>query len=173
MHGAELIEAPPSSEVGIVRLTVHQAKDLDATKSMTADLNPFVKLYTASSPGHPLYITRKVKHTNSPVWEDSTEFLCTDKASSVIMAKVIDDRDYLKDPVIGFMTIRLEDLLEAKKREAGRDWWPLSGCSTGAKLRVSAEWKPLNMAGRLHGADQYVPPIGVVRLWIKKAQDVK
>ena len=51
-------------------------------------------------------------------------------------------------------------------------WWPLSGCSSG-KIRLSAEWKPLNMAGSLHGANQYVPPIGVVRLWLKKAVDVK
>lgn len=124
------------------------------------------------SNGQVVHKTPKFKHTNSPVWESSTEFLCSDKATSVITLKVIDDRDYLKDPVVGFMRIRLQDLLEAKQRDAGRDWWPLSGCRSG-KLRVSAEWKPLNMAGSLHGADQYVPPIGVVRLWLKKATDVK
>ncbi|KAM5532785.1 hypothetical protein V8D89_013582 [Ganoderma adspersum] len=164
------VETIPDTKVGIVRLTVHQAKDLDATKSTTADLNPFVKLYTASSPGHPLYVTRKVKHTNSPVWEDSTEFLCTDKASSVIMAKVIDDRDFLKDPVVGFMSIRLADLLNSK--QSGKDWWPLSRAKSG-KIRLTAEWKPLDMAGSLHGAEQYVPPIGVVRLWLQRARDVK
>ena len=84
--------------------------------------------------------------------------------------KIIDDRDFLKDPMIGYLSIKLEDLLEAKKTT--RDWWPLSGCKTG-KLRMSAEWKPLNMAGSLHGADSYVPPIGIVRLWMKKATDVK
>lgn len=84
---------------------------------------------------------------------------------------MIDDRDFLKDPVVGYMSVRLEDLLAAKK-EAGRDWWPLSGCKSG-RLRLSVEWKPLNMAGSLAGADQYRPPIGVVRLWIQKATDVK
>ncbi|KAI0757330.1 tricalbin [Daedaleopsis nitida] len=162
-------ETVPDTKVGIVRLTVHQAKDLDTTKSMTNDLNPFVKLYTGSSK-HPMHMTRKVKHTGNPVWEDSTEFLCTDKASSVVIAKVIDDRDFLKDPVIGYMSIRLTDLLKAKA--SGKDWWPLSGAPSG-KLRVTADWKPLNMAGSLHGADQYVPPIGVVRLWLKRARDVK
>ena len=157
------------TEVGIVRLTTHQAKDLDSTKSMTGDLNPFVKLYTGASK-HPMHVTRKVKHTNNPIWEDSTEFLCTDKNSSVVIAKVIDDRDFLKDPVVGYMSIRLADLLKAKT--SGKDWWRLSGARSG-KLRLSAEWKPLNMAGSLHGADQYVPPIGVVRLWLQKATDVK
>ena len=159
-----------STEVGIVRLTLHQAKELDSSKSLTGDLNPFAKvLLSARSP--PVHTTQRFKHTISPVWESSTEWLCSDRGSSVVTIKVIDDRDFLKDPVIGFMSVRLDDLLQAKK-EAGRDWWPLSGCKSG-KVRLSVEWKPLNMAGSLHGADQYVPPIGIVRLWVQKATDVK
>ncbi len=138
---------------------------------MSNDLNPLAKVYLGSNP-RAIHKTPRFKHTNNPVWESATEFLCSDKATSLIGIQVIDDRDYLKDPVVGFMRVRLEDLLESKK-EAGKDWWPLSGCRTGSKLRISAEWKPLNMAGSLHGADQYVPPIGVVRLWLKNAVDVK
>ncbi|EEB96485.1 hypothetical protein MPER_04373, partial [Moniliophthora perniciosa FA553] len=111
------------------------------------------------------------KHTNSPVWESSHEFLCANKAGSVITIKVIDDRDFLKDPVIGYMSVRLEDLLHFKT-EAGRDWFPLSNCKSG-KIRVSAEWKPVDMAGSLHGANDYKKPIGVVRLWLDRATDVK
>lgn len=68
------------------------------------------------------------------------------------------------------MSIKLDDLLAA--RNTGRDWFSLSNCKSG-KLRVSAEWKPLNMAGSLHGADRYTPPIGVVRLFLEKATEVK
>ena len=88
----------------------------------------------------------------------------------MIIAKVIDDRDFLMDPVVGYMSIRLTDLLASK--QTGKDWWPLSGARSG-KIRITADWKPLNMAGSLHGADQYVPPIGVVRLWLQRATDVK
>jgi Ca2+-dependent lipid-binding protein len=151
-------------------LTLHQAKDLDSTKSLSGDLNPLAKVFIGGS-NAPIHVTSLFKHTNNPVWESPTEFLCSDRASSIITIKVIDDRDFLKDPVVGYMSIKLEDLLEAKK-EAGRDWWPLSGCKSG-KVRLSVEWKPLNMAGSLHGADQYVPPIGVVRLHLFKATDVK
>jgi Ca2+-dependent lipid-binding protein len=118
-----------------------------------------------------VFATKLFKHTNAPVWEQSYEFLCADRDSSVLLIKVIDDRDFLKDPVVGFMSIKLQDLLDSKK-EAGRDWFPLSNCKTG-KIRLSAEWKPLNMAGSLHGADKYKPPIGVVRLHLDKATDVK
>lgn len=164
------VDAKPSSAVGIVRLTIHQAKELDHTKSITGDLNPLAWVLLGSS-ANPVYKTRCIKHTNSPVWESAYEFLCPDKAASVVGIKIIDDRDFMKDLSIGHMSIKLTDLL-ASMGEAGRDWFPLSNCKSG-KLRISAEWKPLNMAGSLHGSEQYQPPIGVVRLLLDKATDIK
>lgn len=156
--------------VGIVRLVLHQAKELDQSKSLSGDLNPFGKIYlnhnTTSS-----FQTKQVKHTTSPVWESPFEFLCTDKVNAIITVKVVDDRDFLKDPVVGYMSIKLVDLIEAKKTEA-RDWFPLSGCRQG-KVRVSAEWKPIAMEGAIHGTGMYSPPIGVVRLVLERATDMK
>jgi Ca2+-dependent lipid-binding protein len=77
----------------------------------------------------------------------------------------------MKDPVIGHISVRLEDLLEAREHP-GKDWWMLAGCNNG-RIRLSTEWKPVQMAGSLYGANRYVPPIGVVRLWLHKATDVK
>jgi Ca2+-dependent lipid-binding protein len=169
-EGAEATEAElPDTNVGIVRLTVHQAKDLDQSKAM-GDLDPFLRVFLGDN-RNPQMETMRTKHTNAPVWEAATEFLCSDKEASVLTFKVLDDRDFRKDPMVGYMSVRLEDLLEAKA-EAGRDWWPLSGCRSG-RVRLTAEWKPLNMAGSLHGADKYTAPIGVVRLWLQKAVDVK
>lgn len=162
-------EQLPNTNIGIVRLTVHQAKELDSAKSLTGDLNPLVKVYLGDDPSA-IHRTQIIKHTNNPVWESPTEFLCLDKRSSLITFKIVDDRDILKDPVIGYMSGRLEDLLAGMSE--GRDWWPLSGCKTG-KIRISLQWKPLHMPGILSGVDQYVPPIGVVRLWLQKATDVK
>ena len=151
-----------------MRLVIHQAKDLDRSKSISGDLNPLVKVYLGNQPT-PTHTSNCVRHTNSPVWESATEFLCTDKKTSVVTIKVIDDRDFLKDPIIGYMSVSLTELLRAKEKD-GLDWWPLSGCQYG-RVRLSTEWKPLELS--LHGVDQYVPPIGVVRLWLKKAMDVK
>ncbi|KAF7339989.1 hypothetical protein MVEN_01916600 [Mycena venus] len=163
----------PDTNVGIVRLTIHQAKELDQSKSLSGDLNPLARVYLGGDPKTVAFSTPRFKHTNAPVWEQAYEFLCQDKASSVIMIKVIDDRDFLKDPVVGYMSIKLTDLLESKKEAAsGRDWFPLSNCKSG-KIRLSADWKPVDMPGSLHGADQYKPPIGVVRFHLDKATDVK
>ncbi|KAI0726177.1 tricalbin [Fomitopsis betulina] len=167
--GKEIL--PVDTKVGIVRLTLHQAKDLDHTKSMSGELNPFLRVYIGDDDDKPIFTTNKVKHTNNPVWDAATEFLCTDRTSSVVTVKVVDDREFLKDPILGYFSVRLEDLLKAAQDQE-RDWWPLSHCKSG-RLRISTEWRPLNMPGGVHGVDQYTPPIGVVRLWLKKATDVK
>ncbi|KAG2156538.1 C2 domain-containing protein [Suillus bovinus] len=160
----------PQTNVGIVRLTIHQAKELDATQSLSGDLNPLFKVFLGNSTSY-TYKSRIIKHTNNPIWESSTEFICADKSSSVITIKVVDERDFLKDPVVGYMSVRLVDLLQTDPA-LSREWWPLSDCKSG-KIRLSCEWKPLNMAGALSGVDQYVPPIGIIRLWVRKATDVK
>ena len=147
---------------------LHQAEDLDTSKVHSADVNAFAKIYVGENPTNR---SLTANYTLQPVWECATEYLCTDCANSIFTVKVIDDRDFLRDPCIGYISVRLQDLLESKK-VAGRDWWPLSGAKSG-RVRLSADWKPLNMAGSLHGADQYVPPIGVVRLNLQKAVDVK
>ncbi|KAF5384758.1 hypothetical protein D9757_006278 [Collybiopsis confluens] len=166
---AEEGQEVPDTKVGIVRLTIHQAKELDHTKSLSGDLNPLAKVYVGNSKTA-IHATKCIKHTNSPIWEEPHEFLCADKNTSIITVKVIDDRDFLKDPVVGYMSVSLTDLLAA--RTEAKDWFPLSNCKSG-KIRVSAEWKPLNMEGSLASTDQYTPPIGVVRLHLDKATDVK
>ena len=74
-----------SAEVGIVRLVVHGAKELDASKSMSGDLNPFAKVMLRN---HEIHKTNVLKHTLTPIWESPKEFLVTDKASSVVTIKV-------------------------------------------------------------------------------------
>lgn len=157
-------EPLPESNVGICRLTIHQAKDLDRSRSLASDLNPVAKVFLSGAKT-PHVTTHTAKHTLAPVWEIPTEFLVPNKKRSTVTIKVINERDFLKDPVVGYMTARLEDLLTAtQKRGRENCWWMLSGCNTG-RVRISAEWKPLNMAGSLQGAGTYTPPIGLVRLW--------
>ena len=147
------------AEVGIVRLTIHQAKELDVSRALTRDLNPFCKVLIRRQVVHK---TPAYKHTAAPVWESAIEFLVSDRATSVITLKVIDDRDLLRDPNLGYLDARLEDLLKAKEQQ--RDWFSLKGTKSG-KVRMTAEWKPLAMAGSVEGAGAYRRPIGVVRLW--------
>jgi hypothetical protein len=132
-------------------------------------------------------------------WESSYEFLVNDKDSTMITVQVVNDVDFSKDPLIGKVVVSLADLLMAK--EQGKDWFPLSGCKLG-RLRLTADWKPLGMTGSVDGSagesdricrrsshfeiyhltqtphlflltSAFVPPIGIVRVHMKKALDLK
>ena len=158
------------ADVGIVRFTIHQARDFENSGARESDFNPYAEVYLGSS-STPIHTTSQAKGTSKPAWESTTEFLCANRSSSIITVKVIDDRDMMKKPVLGLLSVRLQDLLQARK-DAGHDWWPLSGCKSG-RVRLTADWKPLNILGSLHGTAQYMPPIGVVRVWLKRAINVK
>ena len=126
------------SAVGIVRLTIHEAKDFNR-KSHSGRFNLFAKVSLGYN-DPPIHCTQRFKDGANPIWESTHEFLCPDKNSSIITVKVVNDN--CKDPIVGYLSICLDDLLDAK--EWGSHWWPLSGCNTGM-LMMSADWKSLNM----------------------------
>ncbi len=162
------IEPLPNTQTGIVRLTIHQAKDLHVTRG-TGDLSPSARLYLGGSK-KPVHQTPVIKHANQPIFESSCEFLVPEKHNSVVTIQIINNKDYAPDPKLGQLTVKLADLLEAKERQ--QDWFPLSGSRAG-KVRLTTEWKPVAMTGSMSGAAVYVPPIGILRIWLKKAVDVK
>jgi Ca2+-dependent lipid-binding protein len=162
------IEPVPDTQTGIVRFTIHQAKDLDITRGH-GDLNPFARIYLGGSK-KPVHTTPILKHANSPIWESHCEFLVPDKQNSVVTVQITDSKDFASDPTLGKLTVKLIDLLEARERQ--QDWYPLQGSRAG-KVRLTAEWKPVAMTGAMDGASSYVPPIGILRVWLQNAVDVK
>ncbi|KAJ9102440.1 hypothetical protein QFC21_002840 [Naganishia friedmannii] len=158
----------PDRKAGIARLTIHQAKDFDLSKH-SGTLSPYARLYLGSgSAKQPIFKTPTYKHSNSPAWEVATEFLVTDKTASQISIEVRDDKEITKDALLGQCSIPLSLLLTAKERQ--QDWYPLKN---GGKIRLTLDWKPLNIQGFDTGSIAYVPPIGIMRIWVKKAEDVK
>ena len=155
-----------STETGIVRISLHQAKDLDSGRG-SSECNPFARIYLK---GQPIHKTPVFKRNHNPMWEGHTEFLVTSRADAVIGVKVIDSRGFASDPTIGFVNVTLNDILAANAKQ--QDWFPLSGCARG-KVRMTASFRPVAMAGAINSAGDFRPPIGVVRLWIKKANDLK
>ncbi|OXB34399.1 transmembrane protein [Cryptococcus neoformans] len=165
------LEPLPDTQTGIVRLTIHQAKDLDVSSALLGGraLNPFASVFLGSGKNE-VHRTKVLKHANQPIWEDSCEFLVPEKHNSVVTVAITDSRDFANYPSLGMVTIRLADLLEAKERH--QDWFPLKGSRQG-KVRMTAEWKAVAMTGSIGGANSYIPPIGILRVWLKRAVDVK
>ncbi|WWC72638.1 uncharacterized protein I206_106602 [Kwoniella pini CBS 10737] len=162
------LEPVPETATGIVRLTLHQAKDLDINR-LYGNLSPYAKVFLGNSRKE-VHKTQILKNMNQPIWESSCEFLVPEKGNSVVTIGVVDAREMATDGDLGKITVRLTDLLEARARQ--QDWFPLKGSKAG-KLRLTAEWKPVAMTGSVAGAAAYVPPIGILRIWLKKAIDVK
>ena len=160
-------EPAPDSNQGILRFTVEQAKDLDGTKSLVGQLNPYATLFLN---GKEVHQTKKLKRTNNPIWDNgSKEMLITDRKKAKLGLAVKDERDIAADQVLGKYQIKLDDMLELM--EQGKEWYNLAGAQTG-RVKMTAQWKPVAISG-VAGAGGYTTPIGVIRLHCQKANDLR
>lgn len=156
------VQPIPETSSGVVRLTIHQAKELDKATGLLGDVNPKARLRLN---GNKVFETKQMKRTLSPIWEEHKEFLVTERKKAVIGIEIMNDNN-----VTSYLSVKLSDLLHAKEKQ--QDWFPLSGSKHG-RVRMSAEWKPVLMSGSMNGGSGYTPAIGVVKFWMKKAIDVK
>ncbi|KXN74747.1 hypothetical protein CONCODRAFT_2058 [Conidiobolus coronatus NRRL 28638] len=155
------------SEVGILRLTLHQLQELDLSKSITGKFTPYCHI---SVNGQHMLTTRKKKRNNSPSFEEYIELVVTDIANSHVSIVVKDDRGLATDPELGSWSYQALKLLDPSKSNG---WYPLSNCKTG-KIRVTAKWHPLDIPAEqsLSGGSSS-SCIGVVRLAMFQASQLK
>lgn len=161
------VEAPPESMTGIAKFTVESAKELDGSKSMIGQLNPYAILLLN---GKEVHTSKKLKRTNNPIWPDATkEMLITDRKKAKLGLVIKDDRGITADPILGTYQIKLDDMMELMSK--GQEWYNLAGTKTG-RTKMLLQWKPVALKGALGGSG-YVTPIGVMRLHFKSAKDLK
>lgn len=172
LEGAKLpdgtVEPPPESTIGIAKFTVEQAKELDGSKSLIGQLNPYAVLLLN---GKEIQISKKLKRTNNPIWTDATkELLITDRKKAKLGLVIKDDRDLATDPIIGTYQIKLDDMLEMMSK--GQEWYNLAGVKTG-RAKMMLQWKPVGLKGGLASSGGYVKPIGVMRLHFQSGRDLR
>lgn len=164
----EVDEPPPESNTGILRFTVEQAKDLDGSKSLVNQLNPYAILLLN---GKEVHTTKKLKRTNNPIWDNgSKEILITDRKAAKLGVVVKDERDLAGDQTLGTYNIKLNDMLELM--EKGQDWYNLSGAKTG-RVKMQAHWRPVALSGVVAGTGGYQTPIGVMRFHFQGAANLR
>lgn len=162
------VEPAPESNTGILRYHVQQAKDLDGTKSIVGQLNPYAVLLLN---GKEIHVTKKLKRTNNPIWDNGfKEILITDRKSAKLGVAIKDDRDIAGDQLIGTYQIRLDDMLDLMSK--GQDWYNLAGAKTG-RVKITAQWKPVTISGIASGTGGYVTPVGVMRLHFINAKGLR
>ncbi|KAI9672365.1 MAG: hypothetical protein M1817_003387 [Caeruleum heppii] len=162
------VEAPPESNTGIAKFTVEQAKDLDGTKSLVGQLNPYGVLLLN---GKEIHTTRKSKRTNNPIWDNgSKEVLITDRKAARLGLVIKDDRGLVTDPEIGKWQIKADEMLQMMSK--GQEWYRLAGAETG-RAKLTLQWKPVALTGVAGGSGGYVTPIGVMRLHFQNARSLR
>lgn len=152
----------PETASGVVRLTIHQAKNLDKHSGLLGDLNPRASILLN---GNKVKDTAQLKRTTSPIWEEHFEFLVTELRKAVVGVQIFDGSE-----IHSHLNVKLDDLLSAKERQ--QDWFPLAKSKEG-RVRMSAEWKPVQMSGSMNGGSGYTPAIGVMKFWVQSAKDIK
>ncbi|CAG8648378.1 4269_t:CDS:10, partial [Racocetra persica] len=156
----------PESNIGVLRFTIHQAKELDPRNSLVGHYSPYAELVLN---GKVVHTTRTIKRNNNPVWEEPFEMFITNKAAAEVSVKVRDARDLTSDPVVGSWSSKLQDFIDALATK--NDWFNVTDASAG-KLRLGCTWKPVLFDHEFeHGG--YEDAIGMIRLHIKKAEDLK
>ncbi|KAI5478145.1 hypothetical protein MNV49_005409 [Pseudohyphozyma bogoriensis] len=153
-------EVIPETRTGVLRVTVHQAKDIAHGGSA---VDPYYRLTLNDKPADR---SPTIKRNPTPPWERSTELFISDKANAVIGVQVMNEAG-LGESSLGYVKMTLADLLEAKE-----DWKPLRNSRAG-RVRVTATWKPIAMTGGISGAGAYTAPIGVLRILFKRGRDLK
>ncbi|KAK9432930.1 C2 domain-containing protein [Lipomyces doorenjongii] len=157
------VEPPPLLNTGIVRFTLHQAKDLElAVKKGFASggLSPFA-VYSVD--GKDVHTTTVMKRTNSPVWDEAHEVLVTNKQRTTLLFTIKDSGS----GTIATYRAKLDEIIA--QNEKGNDWFKLS---PAGRARISAEFKPVAVKGLSRSAG-YVRPIGVLRFHFYKATDLR
>ncbi|PNS15635.1 hypothetical protein CAC42_4087 [Sphaceloma murrayae] len=161
-------EPPPESNTGIAKFTVESAKELDGSKSLIGQLNPYAVLLLN---GKEVHVSQKLKRTNNPIWPDATkELLITDRKKAKLALVIKDDRDLASDPIIGTYQIRLADMLDLT--EKGQEWYNLAGVNSG-RAKMTLQWKPVALSGSVGGSGGYITPIGVMRIHLKSAKELR
>ncbi|KAH3671943.1 hypothetical protein OGAPHI_000129 [Ogataea philodendri] len=158
-------EAPPESEVGIFKLVLQSGRDFDVSKSILGKLSTYAEIFF----GEELVAkSRVVKSSNEPDYKIIFEELVRSKSTTPIKIVIRDTSSY-GTPIIGeYASSSLNDLvfntLEGKST--------ISLTSGSGFLRLKAIWKPLGSLG-VDGGASFIPPMGIVRLNVKKCENLK
>ncbi|SCU86571.1 LAME_0D06744g1_1 [Lachancea meyersii CBS 8951] len=152
------IEQPPDLNVGISKIVVEEAKELDEPGSK---VSTFIELYFNAKL---VLTTGTLKNTENPVWNQEYEAVITDRRKT--RAKLVVKN--AKGEVIGSTVQTLNDLID--RTEVDKTWIPLQNGK--GQIKISTHWKPVELDLGAN-AVAYTPPVGAIRVFISKAEGLR
>ncbi|EGW34762.1 uncharacterized protein SPAPADRAFT_145197 [Spathaspora passalidarum NRRL Y-27907] len=158
-------ETVTDAEVGILKLTLHEARDLDISNSVIGLLNPYAEIYINNDL---VRTCRRLRQTNEPHWDQVWEQYITQQSETDIQILV---RDSVDSSVVANLTVNLQDVIFESGR--GQHWFNCTDSPDGPKVKLSANWKPLAVDDEVTGKVHMNAPIGGLRLHLRKAENLK
>ncbi|KAI5955610.1 hypothetical protein KGF54_001112 [Candida jiufengensis] len=161
-------EVITDSEVGIMKLMLHEARDLDISRSVIGLLNPYAEIYVNNEL---VKKCRKLKQTNEPSWEQSFESLITHQTATSIQVLV---RDTVDNNIVANLEANLQDIVFESGR--GQQWLTCPAITENApppQVRISASWKPLAVDEETGSKIIKPAPIGAIRIHLRGAKGLK
>lgn len=152
------------SEVGIMKLNVHGACDLDTSKSAFGLLNPYAEVYVNDQL---VKTSRRLRKTNEPNFGVHFESLITNQSQTQIQVLV---KDSAEDDIVARLDANLQDLIFESSR--GQQWItapPVTKNGRPAKFRIGAKWKAIGLDDE-EVETQRNAPIGGLRLHLRDAR---
>ncbi|EMG46718.1 hypothetical protein G210_3025 [Candida maltosa Xu316] len=161
-------EVITDSEVGIMKLTLHEARDLDISKSVIGLLNPYAEIFVNQEKAR---TCRRLRQTNEPSWNQAFESLISQQSETSIQVLV---RDSVDDTIVANLEVNLQDIIFETHR--GQQWFtcpPLTPNGPSPKIRITAGWKPLAIDEETSSKVVVNAPIGGMRLHLRGAKGLK
>ncbi|SCU94122.1 LAFA_0F20010g1_1 [Lachancea sp. 'fantastica'] len=152
------VERPPDLNVGISKILVEEAKELDEPG---CKVSTYVELYFNAKL---VLTTGTLKNTENPVWNQEYEAVITDRRKT--RAKLVVKNG--KGEIIGSTVQGLNDMID--RTEVDKKWIPLQ--NGRGQIKLTTHWKPVDLDLGAN-AVAYTPPLGTLRVFISKAEGLR
>ncbi|ODV62977.1 uncharacterized protein ASCRUDRAFT_68769 [Ascoidea rubescens DSM 1968] len=158
-----------SFDAGILKITVHEAKNLNHDSSLFGILSPYCELYLDNT-----LIDKSTVHkrSNDPEFRKVFEFLLQSMSSSKLKIRIRNSSTSFDDPIVAIYKVNAEDLINKFIQDDDIDWFD---CAPEGRIRLSLLWKPLDIP-TIYSNDslyKYKQPIGIINLFLHEIIDLK
>ncbi|KAK6201670.1 putative bud/polarization protein [Scheffersomyces amazonensis] len=161
-------EPVTDTEIGILKLNLHEARNLELSDSFIGLLNPYAEIYINNEL---IKTCRKLRQTNEPSWDQSIETLITEQSQTEIQVLV---KDSVDNNIVGKLDVNLQDIVFETNR--GQHWLtsaPIKEGGVEPRFRITASWKALGMSDDTLVKSHHTSSIGGLRLHLRSAKDLK
>lgn len=159
-------EENTDAEIGIMKLNLESATNLDLSGNVIGLLNPYAEIYVNDEL---VKSCRRLRKTNDPSWNTNFESLISQQSETQIMVLV---KDSANDAIVAKLDANLQDIIFETSR--GQEWIscsPQGGVTP--KIRITAKWKALGITDEKVVDANFSAPIGGLRLHVRQARDLK